>query len=317
MKSNFNSDMKLQAPILKFQIGSKSQAPKTMGCREQNLRFGAWCFFGAWILVFGALLSAPAYPPAPDHEFYGTVRDEWGDPIDMSGARIYIQSSNGVGANAPVAVSTQPGINYRLLVPMDSARSVKICPMPLTRLRQEQPFQLKVQIGQISYLPIQMVIPYLIGEPAGLTRLDLTLGVDADGDGLPDAWEQALIDIYGGSLEDIGPDDDTDGDGIKNIDEYIAGTYAFDPADGFRLSIQEVVNKNSRLEMFVIRGRNYTLHSSYDLKQWTPVNFRVLANGTPGPIVSNYQSTEVQYLRVEVPFQIGAETNRYFRALVQ
>ncbi len=269
------------------------------------------------ITVLLLAVAAQAYPPAPDHEFYGTVRDEWGDPIDMSGARIYIQSSNGVGANAPVAVSTQPGINYRLMVPMDSGRSLKICPVPVTRLRQEQPFQLKVQIGQITYLPIEMVIPAIIGQPAGSTRLDLTLGVDADGDGLPDAWERALIDIYGGSLEDIRPQDDTDGDGIKNIDEYIAGTYAFDPADGFRLSIVEVVNKNSRLEMFVIRGRNYTLQSSYDLRQWRPVNFRVLANGTPGPGVSNYQSTEVQNLLVEVPFEIGAETNRYFRALVQ
>jgi hypothetical protein len=69
--------------------------------------------------------------------------------------------------------------------------------------------------------------------------------------------------------------------------------------------------------MFVIQGRNYTLQSSYDLRQWRPVNFRVITGGTPGPIVTDYQSTDVRNLRVEVPFEIGAETNRFFRAIVQ
>jgi hypothetical protein len=77
-------------------------------------------------LAFLLLLpSAQAYPPAPDHTFYGTVRNEWGDPINVSAARVFILSTNGAGAAAPVAASTQPGINYRLIVPMDSARSLK------------------------------------------------------------------------------------------------------------------------------------------------------------------------------------------------
>src|SRR4030095_726115 len=71
-------------------------------------------------------LAASAYPPAPDHTFYGLARNEWGDPINVSGAKIFIQSTNGAGANAVIATSTQPGINYRLIVPMDSARSPKI-----------------------------------------------------------------------------------------------------------------------------------------------------------------------------------------------
>ena len=30
-----------------------------------------------------------------------------------------------------------------------------------------------------------------LGKPSETTRLDLTLGEDSDGDGLPDAWERA------------------------------------------------------------------------------------------------------------------------------
>jgi len=182
----------------------------------------------AVLLLFLVVPAAHAYPPAPDHTFYGMVRNEWGDPIDVSGARVFILSTNGAGAAAPVAASTQPGINYRLTVPMDSARSLKVDPTSASRLRQSQPFQLKVQIGAITYLPIEMVLTRPIGEPAGTTRLDLTLGVDTDGDGLPDAWEVA------NGLNPNDPTDadgDADGDGISNRNEYLAGTYPFDPSD--------------------------------------------------------------------------------------
>jgi len=266
--------------------------------------------------LLGLLLAADAlaYPPAPDHEFYGMVRNEWGDPIDVSGAKVFVVSTNGASATAPVAASTQPGLNYRLIVPMDSARSPKIDFTSGGSLRQNQPFQLKVKIGTITYLPIEMVLSRPIGDPAGVSRLDLTLGVDSDGDGLPDAWELA------NGLNPNDPNDangDADGDGISNRNEYLAGTYAFDPNDGFRLSLVEVNEGRSQLEFLTIRGRTYTIHASSNLQQWTPLGFRVVTGGVAGALQNNYQATDVRLLKVEVPFQSGAETNRYFRAIVQ
>src|SRR5436190_1305705 len=168
-----------------------------------------------WLLA----ATAHAYPPAPYHTFYGMVRNEWGDPIDVSGAKVFIMSTNGAGAQTPVAASAQPGINYRLTVPMDSAKSLKAEPWWDGRQRQNQSFQLKAQIGATAYVPIEMVISRPLGQPAGTTRLDLTLGVDSDGDGLPDAWEIAS------GLNPNDPSDangDADGDGISNRDEYLA-----------------------------------------------------------------------------------------------
>jgi hypothetical protein len=265
-------------------------------------------------LAFLLLLpSAQAYPPAPDHTFYGTVRNEWGDPINVSAARVFILSTNGAGAAAPVAASTQPGINYRLIVPMDSARSLKADLTSGGSLRQNQPFQLKVQIGAITYLPIEMVLSRPIGDPAGTSRLDLTLGVDSDGDGLPDAWELA------NGLDPNDPNDangDADGDGISNRDEYLAGTYAFDPNDGFRLSMIGVDAGQSQLEFLAISGRTYTVYASPDLLQWSPVSFRVVTGGVAGSLQNSYLAADVRTLQIEVPSQT-ATTNRYFKALVQ
>ena len=47
---------------------------------------------------------------------------------------------------------------------------------------------------------------------------------DGDGDGLPDAWELT----YFGTLGD-GPGGDPDGDGVTNLQEYLAGTDPNDP----------------------------------------------------------------------------------------
>jgi hypothetical protein len=265
--------------------------------------------------LLGLLLAADAlaYPPAPDYTFYGMVRNEWGDPIDVSDAKVFVVSTNGVNAAAPVAASTLPGLNYRLIVPMDSARSPKIDFTSGGSLRQNQPFQLKVQIGTITYLPIEMVLSRPIGDPAGTSRLDLTLGVDSDGDGLPDAWEIA------NGLNPNDPNDangDADGDGISNRNEYLAGTYAFDPNDGFRLSLVEVNAGRSQLEFLAISGRTYTIQASPNLQQWTPVSFSVVTGGVPGALQNNYPATDIRNLRIEVPFQTGT-TNNFFRAMIQ
>ena len=44
--------------------------------------------------------------------------------------------------------------------------------------------------------------------------------------------------VQGGTLANIRPGDDLDGDGISNYNEYLTGTYAFDPTDGFFLPLE-------------------------------------------------------------------------------
>ena len=264
-------------------------------------------------LLFGS--SAMAFPPAPHHTLYGMVRNQFGEPLSISPAEVYLETPTGVQLHASVVSGAEPGVNYRLEVPMDSGTAADLY-MP-TALKPFFQFRLRVQIGQTSYLPIEMAGNFSkIGQPGQQTRIDLTLGVDSDGDGLPDAWEQSLIAVYGGTLESIRPGDDTDGDGISNLDEYLAGTYAFDPTDGFSLAIIGNDSGYSQLEFMAIRGRSYAIQESLNLQRWTATSFRVVTGGASGTLQNNYRATDVRLLRIEVPFKEGS-SNRFFRAVIQ
>lgn len=253
-----------------------------------------------------------AFPPAPDHTFYGLVRNEWGEPLNLSGAIVTLFSSNEIGAVTPVASSIQPGINYRLTVPMDSGLSLNPYPVKSSGLVKQQPFQIKVIIGGVPYLPIEIQTPRSLGDPSGITRLDLTLGVDSDGDGLPDAWEIA------NELDPNDPTDadkDSDGDKISNRDEYHAGTFAFDPKDGFHLELISVHQGIPTLEFLAILGRTYTIQASKNLQDWAPVRFQVLTDDLPGPIQNTYTATGMKKLKIQIPSESDTQYS-YFKALV-
>lgn len=284
--------------------------------RIAGVVLGMGCVVGACLGIFGPASSAHAYPPAPHHSLYGYVRDQWGDPIDVSSATVYLQASNTVGlVKASITASTEPGVNYRLNVPMDSGVVAGL--YTPTALRRSQPFQLKVVIGRATFLPLEMALGSpTLGQPGEATRLDLTLGEDTDGDGLPDAWEEAIIAALGGTLESVTPNGDADGDGISNLNEYLAGTYAFDPEDGLRLAIAGVGQSGPRLEFLAVRGRTYSIQASSDLQQWSEVGFRVVSGQSLGEQQTSYPSGDVRLLQLEVSVVAGT-TNRFFKALVR
>lgn len=277
-------------------------------------RFTRW---GVAVPLGCLLFASPAsaFPPAPHHTLFGMVRNQYGEPLNLISSEVFLETAAGSQLRAQIVEGLGDGFNYRLEVPMDSGAVPGV--YKPTALLAASTFRLKVQIGQTTYLPMEMVGNLArIGEPAQQTRLDLTLGVDSDGDGLPDAWEQALIAVHGGTLASIKPDGDADGDGISNLAEYLAGTSAFDPSDGFRLTLLEVNSGATTLEFLTMPRRTYTIHGSTDLTEWRPVQFILASEPAGSPLRRDFYSSDVVLLRVSVPSQAGANY-RFFKATLE
>lgn len=256
------------------------------------------------------LVSAKAYPPAPHHQFHGSVRDEYGSPINDPAAQVILETASGVEFKTTIVPGREPGENYRLEVPMDAGIASDL--YKPTALRPQMPFLIKVVIAGVTHLPIEMSADTSqLGRPGQRTLLNLTLGVDSDGDGLPDAWER----LINPDISKVNPNDDSDGDKLSNRQEYLAGTYAFDPADGFSLNIKRFNEGRPVVGFTSIRGRHYIVQGSVNLGEWEAVEF-VLPTGGGTNRYQSYSATDTR--AVEAELQLGdGDALKFFRLLVQ
>jgi len=270
----------------------------------------------AAVILLRTLLPVFAYPPAPDHVVYGLVRDELGNPLTTRTAQIILETTAGLKITTYVAPGTDAGVNYKIAIPMDAGITSDL--YKPSALHPTVPFKIRIRIGQIDYLPIEMSGDYSkLGQPGEKTRINLTLGEDLDHDGIPDAWARQLMAAIGKSFGDFRAGDDADGDGISNLDEYLAGTYAFDPADGFTLKIVASDSAGAVVEFMAIRGRTYSLLGADDLNQWTPVPFRNLANGESSSVLQNYYAPDVRVVRLRVVPKADQTSLNFFKLMVQ
>ena len=263
--------------------------------------------------LFTAVFVAQAYPPAPHHMIFGTVRDELGNPLAMEDAEVILESDAGVVVKAPLIPGILPGSNYQLSVPMDAGITRDL--YRPTAVHPMVPFRLHVRVGDNIYLPIEMRGDFArLGQPSQRTELNLTLGEDSDGDGLPDAWERALAQ-NGKTINDVQPLSDDDGDGLTNLEEYIAGSYAFDPNDGFDLKMI-FAEEGPVLEFMSIKGRSYSILGSKDFENWETVGFLLSADNRASARES-FEAGDSRMMRVHVAPTDGSMDYRFFKVMVE
>ena len=274
-----------------------------------------------------ALLASPslawAFPPAPHYSLFGMVRDQVGQTVAAEGAELILLKGGQEIGRAPIT-SNQLDQSYELNLRIDQNRSGTTFYSDKAVAAQGL-FSLVVSMNGSLFYPIEVAGTLQAGKGGERVRLDLTLGEDADKDGLPDVWEQWQLyqaGIYPDEngrwdLSLIDKQGDFDKDGQNNLLEYIAGTFAGDASEKFGLEIKEKQESAVRFAFFGITGKVYTMESSADLQTWARVPFAVGAvPATAGTPATVYQATGVGILSASAAPGL-ASANTFYRLTVR
>ena len=104
---------------------------------------------------------------------------------------------------------------------------------------------------------------------------------------------------------------------MSNLQEYLAGTIAFDLNDGFSLKMVEVNADGIAMEFMAIRGRTYTVFGSSNLKDWGLVPFHLSGDEASLPDRQSYQALETGVVQVSVSPSSGQDGPRLFKLRVE
>jgi hypothetical protein len=148
--------------------------------------------------------------------------------------------------------------------------------------------------------------------------MDFSIAQDSDADGLPDAWESLMVAWSGGlfsSIADINPDDDFDGDGMSNYNEYLAGTFPFLATDVFAITRSQLDAATGRIALTfsTVDGRKYHILVSASLAggNWNQAATATSASGTLEYQIFDGSGREMTvYVDGSIPaafFRIGAD----------
>ncbi|HEU6449264.1 MAG TPA: choice-of-anchor J domain-containing protein, partial [Verrucomicrobiae bacterium] len=121
--------------------------------------------------------------------------------------------------------------------------------------------------------------------------------IDVNSNGISDAWEKYYFGAAGTNRTQFA---DSDGDGMSDYAEFIAGTNPTNAASKF-IFVSAVVQTNRvQLKWSVIPGRLYQLDGSTDLINWTPVTGWQQAVTSPMSYSGTNAATGLQFFRVDV-----------------
>jgi hypothetical protein len=87
--------------------------------------------------------------------------------------------------------------------------------------------------------------------------------LDADANGLPDAWEEQYF-----SGQDVDPQADSDGDDTSNLMEYLAGTDPIDRSSKFQPT-GALNGLTYTMPIQTVQGRTYKVWVTKNLSSWT------------------------------------------------
>lgn len=272
------------------------------------------------VIVASFCPVARAFPPAPSALVYGMIKDQYGTPLTTAADGVVLQTSAGVQVVGTIQPGLAIGVNYAINVPMDAGTMGG--PFKANALVVSTPYKLYVTVGTQTNVPLEMASGYAtLGGPASLARQNLTLGTDSNGDGIPDAWEQAFLFETGNyiSLSAINPNKDYTGSGRTLKQEYLLGNYPYNPPtspnNDFAVQIVSQTNSSATIAFTTMTGRSYTAYGSADLQNWTPLNFTVPSAGTN--VASFYYAPTIQPIQIQTVAPTNGLAVQFFKVELQ
>ena len=205
--------------------------------------------------------------------YYGEALNGFGWPYTTNAEVVLLHGTNEI-ASQTISGSLTPGVNFALYVQLDDGSTAE--PYSARALHSGDLVSIVVrdQDGEKTIMEEQAIPP--VGNPGQLLMINVTAGTNTNHDGLPDQWEQELVDWSFGALTNISqvhPQDDFDGDGQSNLAEYLAGTFAFLNYDYFYAEDYGMTtNGRFRITFLSVPGKVYGARYVTDagLGRWTP-----------------------------------------------
>jgi T5SS/PEP-CTERM-associated repeat protein len=98
-----------------------------------------------------------------------------------------------------------------------------------------------------------------MGGTLSYRSLQLTPGFDVDTDGVPNGWEQ----MYAlNPLDPFDAENDSDGDKMSNLEEYLAGTNPTNAASCLQITSQTISNHSVNVSWKAVGGKSYVVQKS-------------------------------------------------------
>jgi hypothetical protein len=212
-----------------------------------------------------------------------------------------------------------PGVNYQIKVPMDSGTAGS-SPYRGNALMPAAQFKIYVVVNGQTNLPIEMIGSFeTLGQPAKSANIDVTLGVDANGDGIPDQWEYAFLAALGLNipLSSINANSVLTPDGLTLRQQYLLGAYPYLTDQILRITFAGFHGISPDLTFPVITGRYYSVLGSPDALNWSPLSFFLPSDDPQGAPRTSYYATSITTLEVYVVPPTGAVKAQFYRIQVQ
>ena len=226
--------------------------------------------------------SARAGAPLPSLTFYGMLVDEFGWPYETN-VKVELQSAGVPIFTRSLAPARGRDYNFLVRIPYDSGTTGDSYSQSAVSPNQNVALKISSIVTGSVLINTNLVIALY---PGSVVNINLSAGTDSVGDGLPDElrrwiWQNTGM---GGAFDphNVRANDDSDFDGVSNIDEYRAGT---DPANFEDVLSVEVapsgVPNVGKLTFYTVPGKTYQI-SAGDLMPDSLWSITAFANTPDG-----------------------------------